>query len=339
MFGGVLITSGLILGAFAANIGTAYVGLGVLCGAGGGCVLATSYIVINQYFKEKRSKAFAISTMGMGIGALTFAPVLAYWFDAYGYTGALLRNGGLFLNLQVAGALMRPPPKGSSVVAEKVEAIDVKDEAKDKSLVDLIKSKASMIKLLTNPTFMLFCLNVGCATLPSYLTFFPAYALEIGVSTGNSSLILSANGLADIIGRLGSGFFFDRVVHGRKRLYHSLVGVAAGLVVASCSLIDSVRSLFGMTMAQGFIEGIFSAQRTVVPFEFVDAKDMSDAVGLIIFAECIGTIVGPLMQGFIKDSYGSHALGFAIGGMLFCGTSFIMLMDYVIRTIVWRVKH
>ena len=358
MGGGLLISLGLMTAAFGDTLPWAYLGLGVLCGTGGGFVLPTSYIVINQYFKEKRSKAFAISTAGMGIGAMAFAPVLAYWFSVYGYNGALFVNAGLFLNLLVAGALMRPPPKVTAVTeaagtgptkiaAEPIET-DVKDDTETEiltsrndtnlnersQLLGKARQRSSKLRLLTNPTFVIYMFNIAATTLPQVLTYIPSYGLEIGISTGYSSVLLSANGFMDIVGRIGSGFFFDRVIHGRKRMYHSIVGVAAGIVIISMGFAHSVSALLPLILAQGFIEAIFSAQRTVTPFEYVDAQDMSDAVGMIIFAECLGTILGPIMQATIKDTYGSHSLAFVIGGAFFGVTSFIMLIDYIIRTVV-----
>ena len=78
----------------------------VCVGCGGAFILPMSYIVINQYFREKRSVAFSISTMGMGIGSLVLAPFLAFTFDYYGYHGTFLLMGGMFLHLQVGNLAM-----------------------------------------------------------------------------------------------------------------------------------------------------------------------------------------------------------------------------------------
>ena len=351
MAGMLLISAGLMTTAYGDTLPWAYVGLGLLCGTGGGFVRPTSYIIINQYFKAKRSRAFGIASAGMGIGSIAFTPTLAYWFEIYGYCGALLLTAGTVLNVLVAGALMRPPPKATASTETTANGPDktatgteTKNETKpiaNKSTTNhyentrlLSKSKqmSSKLKLLSNPTFIVYMLTVASARLPSFSTYLPAYGLEIGVSTGSSAMILSANGFMDITGRIVSGFVFDRVTHGRKRLYHSIAGVAGGMITSSVGCAGAMTSLLLLTLAQGFINAIFYAQKMETPFEYVDAQDMSDAVGMIVVSECLGTILGPIMQGTIKDTYGSHSLGYLIGGTCFSATLFVMLIDFIVRT-------
>ena len=108
--GGLLVAVGLLLSAFAKSIATVYVGFGVLGGIGFGIAFPPTYIVINQYFNEKRSVAFALSTLGIGLGPLCLGPLVGYWLTIYGYTGTVLLITGVCFHIQVAAALMRPPP-------------------------------------------------------------------------------------------------------------------------------------------------------------------------------------------------------------------------------------
>ena len=245
-------------------------------------------------------------------------------------------------NLQVAGALMRPPPKEIKPTVQVTPNVNNKSmennenvSNEDSPLLSVPKKpKTSKLKLLKNFSFVLYLLNLTTCMFPSTLTFLPSYGLEIGISTATSSLLISANGLSDIVGRLGSGLFFDRVMHGRKRVYHSIIGICAGISVILVGTATGAISLLIITIFHGFVEGIFSAQRTVVPFEFVDAEDMSDAIGLMIFTECIGAITGPVAQGVIKAKYGSYMLGFFIGGAMFAASSCVMFADYIVRTLI-----
>ena len=362
MGGGWLIFIGLLIAALAVHIAMVYVGLGLFCGIGGGFVLPASYVIIYQYFKEKRSKGFALATLGMGLGGLALAPLLGFLFDVYGYTGALLLNAALFLHLQVAGALMRPPPIAQTHTEEEVSKNssqeseakndtgqekeikkdrgreqeisqpccvqpEIEDDEKTPLVVKL--KQTSKLALLKNPTFLLYLLNVCTCLLPSTMTYLPAFGLEIGIPTSLSSWVLSVNGLGDIVGRILSGLFFDKVQYGRKRMYHSCAGIIAGLMVVSVGFVDKLSSLLIITFIHGYFEAIFSAQAKEIPFEFVPTANMANAIGMLLFSEYIGSILGPVMHGVIKAKFDTYGIGFTIGGSLFAFTSFLMLMDFV----------
>ncbi len=62
-------------------------------------------------------------------------------------------------------------------------------------------------------------------------------------------------------------------------MFHALSGVVASITVACYAFGTSFTQLAAVTVAHGLMEAVFSAQRTAVTFEFVDAEDMSQAVG------------------------------------------------------------
>ena len=290
-------------------------------------VLPPSFIVINQYFKERRSVAFAVSTLGMGLGALCAVPLLGYWFQLYGYIGALLLNAGMCLHIQVAGALMRPPAAlhkdGGHALNMDVHGCQGDEEI---PVVNKQKQMASKLELLRNLSFSLYLFNIWTSVLASVISFLPAFGLEIGVSTTRSSWIVSMSGLADIVGRVLSGLVFNNIKHGCKGMYHSCVGILNGSLLLSVGFVDTYVSLSIMIFFIAICEAVFSAQRMEVLFEFVPKASMSNAVGMLLFSEMVGMLLSPVMHGLIYAKYTTYSIGFAIGGSLFVCTSLLMFI-------------
>ena len=64
--------------------------------------------LIGSYFSKSITTAYGLSTLG---SSFTFfaVPLIQLFLDIYGWRGTWLLLGGLFLNLAVVGALMKPP--------------------------------------------------------------------------------------------------------------------------------------------------------------------------------------------------------------------------------------
>ncbi|KAH6936570.1 hypothetical protein HPB50_019180 [Hyalomma asiaticum] len=82
-----------------------------------------STTVINQHFDKYRAVASGLNLAGFSLGGLIFPPTIQYFFDEYGFRGALLLAGGTILNGTVGTLLQRiPAPKQPEKTADKPEA-------------------------------------------------------------------------------------------------------------------------------------------------------------------------------------------------------------------------
>ncbi|XP_019619231.1 PREDICTED: uncharacterized protein LOC109466069 [Branchiostoma belcheri] len=132
-WGWMIVLSGFIveicLGGFARAVGVFFVefvdafGVGsadiswsisIMCGItfcgglGFALVYNPTFIIIGQYFHQKRHLAYAMMVTGTGVGGFIFSPVFQLLIDQYGWRGAIIVQAGVTLNLCVAAALMRP---------------------------------------------------------------------------------------------------------------------------------------------------------------------------------------------------------------------------------------
>uniref|UniRef100_A0A0X3PI87 Monocarboxylate transporter 9 n=1 Tax=Schistocephalus solidus TaxID=70667 RepID=A0A0X3PI87_SCHSO len=78
--------------------------------SGMGCSLSSTaaLIIVSLYFEDQRATATGLSIAGSGVGAFIFAPLVERLISLYTWRGAMLILSGVFANLIVCGALMRP---------------------------------------------------------------------------------------------------------------------------------------------------------------------------------------------------------------------------------------
>ena len=84
------------------------VSLSLTTGLGSGMVTISTYTVIATYFKEKRSFALSLISIGTGIGTISVAYLVTFILEEYGFQGVHLLIAGICLNMCVSGCLYRP---------------------------------------------------------------------------------------------------------------------------------------------------------------------------------------------------------------------------------------
>ncbi|GIY34630.1 monocarboxylate transporter 12 [Caerostris darwini] len=101
---------GLLLSLAVPEVEYLYFTIGIITGAGFGLVYLPSVISIPMYLEKNVATAIGISLAGSGIGALIFAPLMAWLINYYGsWKGALLIATGLILNCLVLSLFYRDP--------------------------------------------------------------------------------------------------------------------------------------------------------------------------------------------------------------------------------------
>lgn len=108
--GGVISAISFVIAASSSTIGQMYLTFGVLAGLGLGLCFVTAVVSIAFWFERKRTLAMSIGAAGTGFGTSIYARMTNFAIREYGWRGTVLLLGGTFLNLCVAGVVMRDPP-------------------------------------------------------------------------------------------------------------------------------------------------------------------------------------------------------------------------------------
>ncbi|XP_005992217.2 monocarboxylate transporter 7 [Latimeria chalumnae] len=108
MFGGFLVSLGMITASFAHSIVEMYFTIGLISGLGYCLTFLPTVTILSQYFDKRRSLVMPIASTGECIAVFTFAPAFSALKDQIGWRHCLLVVGALQLNISVCGALLRP---------------------------------------------------------------------------------------------------------------------------------------------------------------------------------------------------------------------------------------
>ncbi|GFO09748.1 monocarboxylate transporter 12 [Plakobranchus ocellatus] len=108
IFGGLLSSFGFLLSYFATSIDMLCFTFSVVVGAGFSFCYITSVVIVAFYFDKRRALATGLAVCGTGVGTFTFAPLMDFLINEYGWRGLFLIMAGISLNLVVCGMLFRP---------------------------------------------------------------------------------------------------------------------------------------------------------------------------------------------------------------------------------------
>ncbi|XP_014673263.1 PREDICTED: monocarboxylate transporter 12-B-like [Priapulus caudatus] len=99
IIGGFLAGLGMILGYISHNLVLLYITVGAINGVGSGIVNIITFGAISAYFEKRVARAIGMAMAGAGLIGLLI-PLLVKWLiDEYRYTGAMLINGAIILNI------------------------------------------------------------------------------------------------------------------------------------------------------------------------------------------------------------------------------------------------
>ena len=149
-----------------------------------------------------------------------------------------------------------------------------------------------------------------------FLPFLPLYLRQLGVTEPGrleamSGLMFAAPFLSATVATPVWGFLGDR--HGRKLM---VVRAALGLTIASAlmGLATSVGQLFFLRLFQGAISGFIAAALALMA-SAAPRDRMGYALGTLQTAIPSGTIIGPLLGGFLADRIGARNVFFVTAAL------------------------
>ncbi|KAH7959822.1 hypothetical protein HPB49_014046 [Dermacentor silvarum] len=109
LLGGLLSWMGFVLSAFAPNIQTISITMGVIYAMGSGTMVIMLSVYNIAYFMKYRGVATGFKFVGWSLSGLVFPPVLTVLFNTYGFEGGMLLLGGIVMNVMVFIMLLRNP--------------------------------------------------------------------------------------------------------------------------------------------------------------------------------------------------------------------------------------
>jgi MFS family permease len=314
-------TTAATIGALAMGIGMIIAGTaksygGILWGfgVGGGIAMGIAYAAPvpatgKWVGPHQRGMLIGITVSGYGGAAFYVAPLIKWLIVDYSLSTSFLTLGVAYLIIIfLAGLCLKWPEEGYVGPQPPVPAAGAK-AAPSKTLVDW--SAGEMAKTWQfYALILLFCLNTQAGLL-----IIGHAAKFIKPMLASGFILVSAGGLANALGRIGTGKYSD--VIGRDRAYILNAAVAAVCMFALPSIIAG-KSLFLAFVACILAYWVYGGGLSLMPsytLDFFGPKNLGFNYGLVFIGWGLGAFM-PKLGGYIRDHTGKYDWAFYIAGIL-----------------------
>ena len=302
----VIATGGIFLGAgwMAMSVTSAvwhpYVFYGVIAALGMSTANVPCGATVARWFVRRRGLAIGLATAGGSFGAFAFPPVAQLLVGGIGWRLAYVVFGAaILLALNLLAPLMKRDPERLGLRPDGDPPLSIHAPAPERA-ADFTASQA----LRTRTFWVLFAL-FSATWLPIFtpLVHLVSLARERGVDPLIASTLVSAIGLAGIVGRLVLGSVSDRI--GRR----PAIGVGLALQVVAFvgfAAAGGLPGLYGASVAFGFSYGGIATLFPAMIADFFGRARAGSLVGLLFAMAGSMAAFGPLSAGFIYDRTGGY---------------------------------
>ncbi|MDP9807396.1 MFS family permease [Rhizobium tibeticum] len=283
---------------------------GILVGFAASTFFAPMIATTTGWFEENRSLAVSLVSAGMGVAPMTISPFARWLISAYDWRTAMLLIGiAAWVLLIPAALLVRRPPAAAGDGAATATASG---------------EQPSLLRVFRSPQFIVLGLTffACCAAHSGPIFHMVSYATICGIAPMAAVSIYSVEGLAGLGGRLLYGGLADRI--GVKPV------LVAGLVVQAIAL---ATYLFVSRLGEFYVLAIIfgSAYGGVMPLYAVLAREyfgpriVGTVFGAATMLSSLGMAFGPLIGGWIFDTFANYSWLFIGSALVGLGAAAIAL--------------
>jgi MFS family permease len=327
--GGILLGGGLVAASQAATLGQFQLLFGVIVGLAAGSFYAPMTAATTRWFVQHRSLAVALVSAGLGLGSMTVAPLAGWIISRYDWRLAMLVIGDLAWLLLIPAALLvrnppAPPPAAAPVATGGAGGREF-----------------TVAQALRTPQFAAIALThfACCAAHSGPIFHMVTNAIDHGVSAMAATTVLSAAGLASLIGRIVCGLLADRV--GAKRVL--IAGLAVQAAAVSLYLVTGeLAGFYAVALMFGLAYGGVMPLYAILVREYFGARIMGATFGAVASVSTLGMALGPWAGGWLYDAFGSYfwlfvgSFGIGLGAV---AIAFAFRPPLPLRVAVPRVAH
>jgi OFA family oxalate/formate antiporter-like MFS transporter len=316
--GGLLLAAGCIVAGMMKSYTGLIIGFGILGGAGMGIGYAAPTPAALKWFgPEKRGLVAGLVVGGYGGAALYIGWLGQKLIDAYGITGSFVALGSFFaVVVVIAGQMLKAPPEGyvppttdismgTTQATEKTHNWEAGDMMRTWQFYALV-----FMFILTTQS--------GLLIISSAKGLMMKTAKDMPFFMANAWILVSFGGLVNASGRVGTGFYSDKI--GRLNAYCLNCGVSA-LCLFALPFVISTANLFLLFLVVGIAYWQYGGGLSLMPSftaDFFGSKNLGFNYGLIFIGWGLGFFMARV-GGLIQDVTGSLDLAFYISGGLLVG--------------------
>lgn len=311
LIGATLLGLALVLASRAQSLLEFQLIYGILVGLSASAFFAPMIAATTAWFDENRSLAVSLVSAGMGVAPMTISPFARWLILDYGWQTAMFSIGIVAWALLLPAALLvRNPPVHAKEIsmAEPAAAGD----------------KMPLSQVFTSPQFIVLGLTffACCAAHSGPILHMVSYATICGVAPMAAVSIYSVEGLAGLGGRLLYGTLADKF--GVKPV------LVAGLLVQALALatyltVSRLGEFYALAVVFGSAYGGVMPLYAVLAREYFGGRVIGTVFGAATMLSSIGMAIGPLIGGWIFDTFANYSWLFIGSAMVGLGAAAIAL--------------
>lgn len=277
---------------------------GVLVGLAASTFFAPMIALTTGWFDKQRSLAVSLVSAGMGVAPMTISPFARWLITAYDWRTAMFVIGILAWVLLIPAAMLvrQPPPAPARAAGSQASG------AYDGSIATVAEALRSRQFIVLGVVFFLCC-----AAHSGPIFHMVSYAMACGIAPMAAVSVYSIEGLAGLGGRLVFGVAGDR--YGAKRAL--IVGLLIqALAIGSYPFVRELGEFYFMAVIFGAAYGGVMPLYAVLARDYFSQSIMGTVLGAATMLSSLGMSAGPVVGGWIFDTYGGYSwLFFASFGL------------------------
>lgn len=143
--------------------------------------------------------------------------------------------------------------------------------------------------------------------------YLAAQAETLGINKRNASLLISAIGAANTVGRIILGYISDKPWINRLHVYNICLTVC-GIATAASVYANEFFGLMAYSCVFGFTIGAYVGLTSVILVDLLGLDNLTNAFGLLLLFQGIASFVGPPLGGWLYDISGQYEPAFILAG-------------------------
>jgi MFS transporter, OFA family, oxalate/formate antiporter len=301
MLGGIVVGVGWILTTWASSITMVIVTYSIIGGAGVGIVYGGPVSVATKWFPDKKGLAVGLSLLGFGASAFITAPLAKTLIGLYGPLNTFGIMGVAFLIVTVLLSMpMKFPTPGwlpQGYVPPKAAGL-----AKSFTTGGMLKS----------PSFYGLWLCYICGTTAGLMAIGISASVGrevIGLDVGTAALLVSVFAVFNGIGRPIFGTLSDKITPKYAAILSFII-----ILIASFMMLMAEKGAIGLYAVAfcGFwlVLGGWLAIGPAATASFFGLEGYAQKYGTVFSAYGLGAIIGGIISGMAKDTFGSYLKAF-----------------------------
>lgn len=298
----VFFASGWFLTGFASTLPQLYIFYGIMAGAGAGTIYPACLPTALKWFPDKSGSISGLVQAGASCGPFIMSPIAQWLISTYGAQSACRILSVVFLIGVGSVAWMIVPcpegwlPEGWTPSGERKKELG----GRNYNTKEMVETPVFWIMLL------IFIFANAAGTMMVSATS-PIAQKQIGQSAMTAAMCVSIMTLANMCGRIGFGFIYDRL-----KGWNSLILVLVLNALSMCMLTVAESLVYFIICISlvGFSFGGLLVVFAPIVRNVFGSKFYNRNYGLIFIGYGIGAFIGPKLSAGFYDSTGSYVAGY-----------------------------